>query len=111
MSKEWFEGHTHVKVSISEYKGLKERVQELEEIIETNGSAFNSLENMYIDLEKQNERYREGLEFYADKEIYEEIKHEPVYQDGFPIEPPYGEPPTIYYDRGETARKRLGYEK
>ena len=31
MSKERLEEHTHVAISISEYKSLKERVQELEE--------------------------------------------------------------------------------
>src|SRR5690625_1065070 len=58
-------------------------------------------------LEKENERYREALEFYADEETYEEIKYEAVYQGGVPIEPPSGEPPLIYYDKGKAARKAL----
>jgi len=55
----------------------------------------------------QNKRYREALEFYADEETYEEIKYEAVYQGGVPIEPPSGEPPLIYYDKGKAARKAL----
>src|SRR5699024_10574539 len=35
------------------------RVQELEEVAETDGSAFHSLEKLFMESEQQNKRYRE----------------------------------------------------
>ncbi|HSH24817.1 MAG TPA: hypothetical protein VLA13_04690 [Massilibacterium sp.] len=39
-----------------------ERTQELEEIAETDGSAFHSLEKLFMESEQQNKRYREAIE-------------------------------------------------
>src|SRR5690625_1470694 len=39
-----------------------ERVHELEEVAETDGSAFHSLEKLFMESEQQNKRYREAIE-------------------------------------------------
>lgn len=53
-------------------------------------------------------RYKQALEFYADKETYEQVLISEAQQiDGNWIEPAQYEPPTIYFDKGETARKAL----
>ena len=59
-------------------------------------------------LEKQNKRYREALEFYADEGTYEVVETLPPtdeYQQ--PIEPVFKTVPIIYYDKGKEARKAL----
>ena len=60
--EERLEEHTHVAISISEYKSLKERVQELEEDNKNLQvlSSINRKEHMRI--HEQNKRYREFLE-------------------------------------------------
>ena len=58
------------------------------------------------------EKYREALEFYASKEIYEPVLiSEAQCIDGNWVEPAFHEPPTIYFDKGETARKALEESK
>lgn len=109
--KEQLEEHTHVAISISEYKSLKERVQELEEDNKNLQvlSSINRKEHMRI--HEQNKRYRESLEFYADKGTYEVIETSPPtdeYQQ--PIEPVFKTVPIIYYDKGKEARKALESE-
>src|SRR5690625_6965837 len=37
------------------------RVQELEEVAEADGSAFHSLEKLFMESEQQNKRYREAI--------------------------------------------------
>ena len=59
-------------------------------------------------LKEENKRLREALEFYADKEIYEPVLiSEARCIDGNWVEPDFYEPPTIYFDKGETARQAL----
>ena len=60
--EERLEEHTHVAISISEYKSLKERVQELEEDNKNLQvlSSINRKEHMRI--HEQNKRYRETIE-------------------------------------------------
>lgn len=59
-------------------------------------------------LEKENKRYKEALEFYADRENHEPtLIHEAEYENGILVSPPDVEPPVIYFDKGERARKEL----
>ena len=57
-----------------------ERVQELEEAAETDGSAFYSLEKMFMDLEEQNKRYREAIG--AIEDLYNQLNDNAEIVDG-----------------------------
>ena len=96
-------------------KEQAERVQELEKENKRLEDFIETIQNVhFVELQREkaeNRRYREALEFYADEETYEEVRHEAVYQGGEPIDPPSGEPPLIYYDKGQEARKALGESK
>lgn len=54
------------------------------------------------ELEQQNKRYHEALEFYADRENYEPEHYDPDTHDYTSI---------IDHDKGATARKVLGESK
>jgi len=69
-------------------------------------SAVVAGENMNLKIE--NQRYKEALEFYADRENHEPtLIHEAEYENGILVSPPDVEPPVIYFDKGERARKEL----
>lgn len=59
------------------------------------------------------ENYREALEFYADKEIYEQVLiREAQYDaDGVCSSNDEYDTPIIYFDKGEIARKALEGEE
>lgn len=64
------------------------------------------------ELEQQNKRYREALEFYADEESYEplEVQIGAVTKEGYKISK-YKYDPKINTDKGEKARKALEESK
>lgn len=84
---------------------LRERVQELEEEKERYQSGRNvavATKMKMDDLEKQNKRYREALEFYADREKYS------VRMDDLELpEDILHAEPRITSDMGREARKAL----
>ncbi|MEN0666932.1 hypothetical protein [Caldifermentibacillus hisashii] len=66
------------------------------------------IENQLHQAQAKAERYEKALEFYADEENYKEnliSKAEQI--DGNWVEPAHYEPPIIYFDKGEKARKAL----
>ena len=74
-----------------------ERVQELE------SDSYNAhLERLLDRKEQEIGRYREALEFYADRENYEPEHYDPDTHDYTSM---------IYHDKGATARKALGGKK
>ena len=80
-----------------------ERVQELENVnrvlkksSEGSERAKERLRNWIDELEIENERYREALEFYGDIELYDEYDH-----------PELGLTTDINIDKGKRARKAL----
>jgi len=77
-----------------------ERVQELESELNKQIEIGYKFEVEVYDLAKENKRYREALEFYADRENY---KPDPYHYD-----PYIGEYISmIDYDNGATARQAL----
>ncbi len=84
---------------------LKERVQELERQQKKNDDYIWKL---LMDIK----RYRETLEFYADKGTYEVVETLPPTDEYHqPIEPVFKTVPIIYYDKGKEARKALESEE
>lgn len=64
------------------------------------------------ELEQQNKRYREALEFYADEESYEplEVQIGAVTKEGYKISK-YKYDPKINTDKGKKARQALEGEE
>lgn len=72
----------------------KEQAEQMENL----KNAFDDLDSDYIDLVKQNERYREALEFYSKRDNYEPKHFDPNIVEYMSV---------IDYDEGEEARKTL----
>lgn len=81
---------------------LLERVQELEEENISLKAIKAGNEELIKMLEQQNKRYREALEFYADKENYKLEHFDPNLDDYMS---------TVDYDEGMKARKALEVNK
>lgn len=89
-----------VELSKGQINKLQERVWWLEEQLQGMHVMYAVRLAKSDELEKQNKRYREALEFYADEENYKKKDYgmivQPAIQDG---------------DRGSTARKALEGEE
>lgn len=69
--KFWYDTYKEqVKLSREQIKKLQERVQELEKTVEDYKTVNKELHQRGRKVRKQNKRYREALEFYADEENY-----------------------------------------
>ena len=79
-----------------------ERVQELESELNKQIEIGYKFEGEVYDLAKENKRYREALEFYADRENYEPEHYDPDTHDYISM---------IDRDKGTTARKALEGEE
>lgn len=66
----WQKGRYLAVSTIDKERELKKRVQELEELLGAYMTEVRILKNANKRIKKQNKRYREALEFYADKENY-----------------------------------------
>lgn len=91
-----------------EVKALKKSVDFLEKQRERMGNNHQQTIKDAELLLKQNQRYKQALEFYADKETYEQVLISKAEQiDGNWVEPAHYEPPIIYFDKGQIARQAL----
>src|SRR5699024_2948824 len=75
--------YDNVLIKEEDYLWLRkqaERLQELEEAAETDGSAFYSLEKMFMDLEEQNKSYREVIG--AIEDLYNQLNDNAEIVDG-----------------------------
>ena len=89
-----------------------ERARELEETNKKNYWIAADFKFENLQLEQQNKRYREALEFYADEENYEpsEVQIGAVTKEGYKISK-YKYDPIINTDKGKKARETLGWEE
>jgi len=79
-------------------------VKAVKYIVENLEMLNNALDDALrvTEIEQQNKRYREALEFYADRENYEPEHYDPDTHDYMSM---------IDHDKGATARKALEGEK
>src|SRR5690554_5921554 len=117
------DGQGNVLIKGEDFHWLLEQAKRVE-LLERENKALNDmlttlekqditkLLNQNVRLIKQNKRYREALEFYADEEHYKEklISGAQYDADGICISNDKYAPPIIYFDRGETARQALDGE-
>ena len=101
---EYLEIRSENTVGLFNKQRMQEKIEELEEQSETNGSAFHTLENLFIESEQQNKRYREALEFYANQSNWMNIEV-PTMMDGEPEM--VTREPLIFDDGGRKAREAL----
>ena len=96
-------------MKINHVDWLLNRIEELEKELNKQMNIGLKFEGEANELQKQNKRYREALEFYADEEVYKEnlITKAEYDADGVCISNDEYAPPIIYFDRGEKARKSL----
>lgn len=96
LMQEALKWHDHIKVLANDHAD--------DELYQTRSKVFDWL----IEQAEKAEKFRKALEFYADKDIYEPVLiSEAQCIDGNWVEPASHEPPTIYFDEGEIARKVL----
>ena len=79
-----------------------ERVEELEEINTDAITQIDVMQKRNERLERQNKRYREALEFYADRDNYKLEHFDPNLDDYMS---------TVDYDEGQKARQTIRSEK
>src|SRR5690625_1318354 len=79
---------------------LINRVEELEK--QSHGIELNLLNDEVVRLEKQNQIYKQALEFYADRDNYKLEHFDPNLDDYMS---------TVDYDEGKTARNALEGEE
>src|SRR5699024_702661 len=104
-------GHTR-KQLVEQAAEQVERVQELEELVKDYKAINKELHQRGRKVRKQNKRYRDALEFYADEGTYEVVETLPPTDEyHHPIEPVFNSVPIIYYDRGREARRALEGEE
>lgn len=105
--------HNHgmmISVSPRDVEWLIERAESLQEQLDAKIMLVNRGDEEYryaqqermIELEQQNKRYREALEFYADKDNYKLEHFDPNLDDYMS---------TVDYDEGQKARQTIGSEK
>ena len=99
MSREQLEEIKKTQYQIIELSktNMQEDFKYLLSYIDNLEMAFDDLDSDYIDLVKQNKRYREALEFYADRENYDEEMIGSTLISGS----------KVMYDDGKTAREAL----
>lgn len=97
--------HSLVTLDEEDYDWLieqAERVQELEETVEDYKTVNKELHQRGRKVRKQNKRYREALEFYADRDNYKLEHFDPNINDYMS---------TVDYDEGQKARQTIESEK
>ena len=104
MSKEWLEDIRETMAYIKIYESKEMNNQEQADmakcyLIEKYGDWLIEQAELVQELKQQNKRYREALEFYADRENYEPEHYDPDTHDYTSM---------IDHDKGATARKALG---
>ena len=85
-----------------QYVQLRERVQESEEQKLALIEEMGQVDEHFLDLEQQNKKLREALEFYATRDNYKLEHFDPNLNDYMS---------TVDYDEGEIARKALEKSK
>lgn len=97
MLQEALEWQEHIKVLANDHAE--------DELYQKRSKVFDWL----IEQAEKAEKYREALEFYANKETYESvlISESQYNADGVCISNDEYYLPTIYFDKGEIARKVL----
>lgn len=103
MSKEWLEDIRETMDYIKIYESKEMNNQEQADmtkcyLIERYGDWLIEQAELVQELKQQNKRYREALEFYADRENYEPEHYDPDKHDYTSM---------IDHDKGATARKAL----
>lgn len=81
-----------------EKKRLEARVKELENLLFGSKAMADEGVRVIEGLRKQNKRYKQALEFYADRDNYKLEHFDPNLDDYMS---------TVDYDEGKTARKAL----
>jgi hypothetical protein len=108
MSPIGFDLNGDVLLKSEDYHWLMEQAERVEELEKKLSINTNNMKQ----LQKQNVRYKQALEFYADEESYEplEVQIGAVTKEGYKISK-YKYDPKINTDKGKKARETLGWEE
>ena len=98
-----------LELEVSDWRA---EVQKWQKFYKESEGSHSETKELLKSIVNQNKRYREALEFYADKRTYEVVETLPPTDEYHqPIEPVFKTVPTIYYDKGKEARKALEGEE